>query len=326
MILLQHYPEIAIYLATLFIALYYTLLKKFNHHLMILYFWLHILSYFAFTFLVILQKGAMPSAIQQLAFDTSYANLPLYIFSSASLIGTYIILDKLIKLYPVPMILALSQISIILSTAGYIALGDKVTAVSLLGLFVLFAGAMISGLSNFSIKNPLASFKSYDKQLLKLSIIKAVLYSATLLITFLCIVKYNETTQYILHLLTKHLHLVPFMSIAPLHFNIGVQLSNFVLMWLFITYVLKEKKLIIQVMLSKYKIILTLTAFYILNAYFYYYGFDLIEDKNFITAISKLYLPLTLLLSYKLFNEKPSREQIIGMAIIILGSFITTLG
>lgn len=326
MMLLDQNPELGVYIATLFISFYYTLIKKFPKHLMILYFWLHILCYGAFALLIFFQEDAVPSAIKQLAFDTSYANFPLYTLSSVALIATYIILEKLIRAYPIPMVLALSQISIILSTVGYIALGDRVTTISLIGLFILFLGAMISGLQNFSFNDPLKSFKGYDKELLKFSLYKAILYSATLLITFLCTARYSDITKHILQTLTKHLHYIPFIAIAPIHFNVGVQFTNFVLMFLFITFVLKEKALINSIMKKQYPIILSLAACYILNTYFYYYAFDLIEDKNYITAISKLYLPLTLILCYWAYQEKPSKEQIVGMAIIILGSFITTLG
>ncbi len=324
--LVQNHPEIFIYLSTLFISIYYVMIKKFKQHMMILYFWLHALSYFAFSLIFLFQERLVPQALQQLAMDTSYHNSPLYLLSAVSLVGTYIILDKLIKVYPVATILALSQISIVLSTVGYIALGDKVSFISLVGIGILFMGAMISGLEKFNIKHPLKSFESYDKKLLYLSIIKALLYTATLLITYLCTAKYSDVTKHILHLLTKHLHFIPFVAIAPIHFNIGVQFANFVLMFLFITYILKEKNLIFKTMVKEYPLILQLSALYILNAYYYYKAFDLIEDKNYITAISKIYLPLTLILSCWVYHQKPSKEQVVGMAIIIVGSFITTFG
>ena len=321
----DHHPEVFLYMATLFISFYYTLLKKFKHHMMILYFWLHTLSYFAFAFLFLFQRHLVPASIQQLALDTSYHNLPLYIFSALAVVITYILLDKLMKLYPISKILALSQINILFATTGYILLGDRVSTVSILGLSILFIGAMISGLQNFSFSNPLKSLKSYDHKLLKLSTIRAFFASTITIITFLCTARYNETTRHILHTLTKHMH-IPFVTIAPLHFNVGLQLANFTFMFLFITYALKEKNLIISTMKKQYDLILPLAGLYTLHAYYYYYAFDLIEDKNYITAISKMYLPITLMLAYWIFKEKPSNEQVVGMTIIVIGSFITTFG
>lgn len=327
--IVSSHPEILILLSALLLSFYYTLIKKFPQHMMILYFWLHALSYIGFSFIYFYKEKALTidtAALEQLAFDTSYNNFPLYIFSSLCLIGTYIILDKLIKIYPVSTILALSQISLILSTLGYVILGDSVSLISLFGIFIIFTGAIISGLQSFSWNNPIKSFEKYDITLLKLSFIKSVLYAATMLITYICTSHYSTITKHILHVLTKHMHFIPFTAIAPIHFNIGVQFANFILMFLFITYHLKERRKIWIVMQENYSLIFQLSVLHILYAYFYYESFALIENKNLITALSKLYLPMTLLFCHWAYKQKVSKEQIVGMSIITLGSIVSIWG
>lgn len=322
-------PEIIIGISTIFLSIFYLLLNKAPKNTMIIYFWLHVLSYIGFSFLFFFKEKFIhfdTTALKQLIFDTSYYNMPLYLLSGACVVGTYAIFDLLMKSYSISLILALSQISLILTTVGYILLGDKITIISSIGIIIIFIGSILSGCKSFSLANPLESFKEIDKKLFVWSIIKAILFSATILITYVCISFYNETTKAILHTLTKHLRFIPCMPIAPIHFNIGAQFATFILMFLFIIYHLKASKTIIPTLKNNYRLIFALAFLYVLETYFYYEAYDLIENKNLITAISQLYLPLTFIGSVVLYKEKSSSAEWIGMGIIIIGTIITVFG
>lgn len=320
------YPKSVITLSTILVTIFYLLFDKAPKNTIIVYFWLHVLSYIGFSCIYILQESIQLSALKELIFDTSYYNLPLYLFSSLCTVGMYAIFDVLAKTYSIPLILALSQISLIMTTIGYIFLGDTVTITSLIGITVIFLGSIAAGCTSFSFKNPLQCLKAFDQRLLTWSIIKALLYSATILITYICIANYNETTKLILHVLTKHLRFIPCLIIAPIHFNIGIQFTTLIGLLLYIHYYLKSSKTILPTFVNNYQLICSLSVLYVLQAYFYYESYNYIENKNLITAITELYLPLLFLSNVYLFNLKSSKEEMIGMIIIVLGSIITVFG
>lgn len=323
------YPKSMIVVATIFNSAFYLLLDKAPKNTMTIYLWIHALSYIGFSFLFILKERLLvfdTTALEQIIFDTSYYNMPLYVMSAACTVATYAIFEFLMKSYSVSIILALSQISIIMTTIGYIFLGDEITVISAIGIFVIFVGSIISGCKNISLSKPLSIFSQIDKKLFYWSIIKAVFYTTTILITYICITFYNETTQAILHTITKHLRFIPCMPIAPIHFNIGSQFASFIFMLLFIVYYLRAANTIIPTLKKHYILISSLASLYVLEAYFYYEAYNFIENKNLITAISQLYLPLLAICSLIMYKQKSSLSEWIGMAIIVLGSIVTIFG
>lgn len=312
--------------AMILLTWYFLLLNKVSRHVLRVYFWIHLLTYSAISLLFILEDALIkfdPNPLKTIIFDFTYTNFPLYLISSACLIGSYILFDYLAQLHNVSKIVALSQMSIIISTTGYHFLGDKMTLISATGMIIIVIGAIISGLTRLSIKHPIASLKEYDKSLVSWSILNAIFIATPELITYLCTAHYDPTTREILKLLTRHTHGIPFSTVIPLYMNVGVQCFNIILLLFWIWHISK-KHLNLGAFVSDHKrLVLTLAFLHVGYIYCYYSVFDMIENKNTISGIVQLYLPLTMIGGAILYHQRWNKFEIIGMSIIAIGSIIT---
>ena len=324
--LFYSHPELSIFASTLCLSGYYTIMKRFKEHSMIMFFWLHIISYTTFALLFLHKDKAFvfdTDALEQLIFNTSYNNVLLYILASVCLVGTYQIFQLLIQKYEMFAILALSQISVIFSTIGYILLGDDVSLVSIVGIIIIALGALIAGSNNLSWKSPIKTIKNYDTYLLKYTCLNGLLTTCIAMITYLCTTEYSDITRSILHTLTKYTHFIPFVALSPIHFNIGAEFSNIIIMLLFITYYTHKQKLILPILKNHIIFFIIMGILYTMHAFLYYSAFDFIENKNIISAITSLALPITMITSHYYADIKVSQNQIIGMTVITLGSIVS---
>lgn len=327
--LITSFPKLTLLISACLTSIFYILLHKAPKNTVILYFWIHIFAYLGFCLIYLFKDMTIHfdmTHLENIIFDTTYYNFPIYIFSGFCCVGTYIIFDLLIKSFSIPLVVSLSQISIIITTIGYIVLGDKTSIISILGIVTIFLGSIIAGCTSFSFKHPLKIFKSYNLNLLIWSTIKASLYSVTILISYLCLNKHNETTKIILHQLTKHLRYFPCHLIAPIHFNIGVQFSLFICILLFIIFYQKQSDQIIPTFFNYITLTLILSTLYVLHSYLLLSAYNYIPNQNMITAIMQLSLPITFFGSYIIYQTKNSKEELAGMFMIISGTMITVLG
>ncbi|MBI2352968.1 hypothetical protein HYV11_01845 [Candidatus Dependentiae bacterium] len=321
----QH-PQIMLLLASILLSIFYMLLHKSPENTIILYFWIRLLSYIGFVFIYFFKETIIsfnPEALEQFIFDTSYYNIPLYILSAICSVGTYIIFDFLMKSYTIPLILALSQISILIVSIGYFILGDHITLLSSIGIIIIFIGAFTSCFKIISFKNHFFFFEQIDKNLLFWTFIKSLLYSFTALITYVCVSPFNQKTKMILHLLTKYLHPFQCLPIIPIYFNISVQLAMCLFFLLFIHFYQKKAATIIPILFQYVSLILTLSLLHIIYALLLYESYNFISNKNIITAIGQLYLPFTFLGGIFFYNEKKSLNEWLGIGLIVFGNIIS---
>lgn len=312
--------------AMLLLTTYFLVMNQVSKHVLTIYFWIHLFTYAAVSTLYIFEKSLVSfntAPLKAIAFDFTYTNFPLYFLSSFCLIASYILFDYLAQRHNVAKIIALSQISIIISTVGYHFLGDKMTLISVICMAIIIIGALISGLTRLSIKHPIASLKEYDRELVVWSMLNAWFIAIPELITYLCTAHQDPTTKEILKLLTKHTHGIPFMTVIPLYMNIGIQCFNMILLFCWIRYTTKQRHEL-MITIKKYKKLLCVLALlHVGYVYCYFTAFDSIENKNIISSIIQFYLPLTMVGSTVIFHQKWNKFEAIGMSIIAVGAMLS---
>ncbi|HSW76054.1 MAG TPA: hypothetical protein VLG50_03365, partial [Candidatus Saccharimonadales bacterium] len=110
----------------LLLSSYFLLMNQVSKHILMVYFWIHVCTYGAISALFIFEDTFIKfdaSPLKTMMFDFTYTNFPLYFISSACLIGSYILFDYLSRRHEIAKIIAISQVSIIISTVGYHFLG-----------------------------------------------------------------------------------------------------------------------------------------------------------------------------------------------------------
>jgi len=318
--------NILVSIAMMLLTIYFLLLNQVSRHVLTIYFWIHAFTYIAIsTFFIFESYLASFNAdpLKAIAFDFTYTNFPLYFLSSFCLIGSYVLFDYLAQRYDVAKIIALSQISIIISTIGYHFLGDRMTLISVICMIIIITGALISGLTRLSIKHPIASLRVYDRHLVVWSMLNACFIAIPELTTYLCTAHQDPTTQYILKMLTKHTHGIPFMAVIPLYMNIGVQCFNMILLFSWIRYTTRQRHELAITIKQYKKLLIILALLHVGYVYCYYTAFDHIENKNIISSIIQLYLPLTMIGSTIIFHQKWNKFEAVGMSIIAIGTMIS---
>jgi len=314
--------------AMILLTVYFLLLNQVSKHVLRVYFWIHLLTYSAIATLFIFEDTFIrfdPNPLKTIIFDFTVTNFPLYLLSAICLIGSYILFDYLAQHHNLSKIVALSQMSVVVSTIGYSLLGDRTNLISIVGTCIIVIGALISGLTRLSIFHPIASLKEYDKSLVFWSMLNACLIAMPELITYLCTAHYDPTTKELLKALTKHTHGIPFATVIPLYMNVGVQCFNMILLLMWIWHTSKKHLNLKLFVFSHKKLVLTLAALHIGYIYCYYSVFDMIENKNIITGIVQLYMPLTMIGGALLYRQHWNKFEIIGMSIITIGTIITVL-
>ncbi len=312
--------------AMMLLTSYYLVLNVVSKHLLTVYFWIHLATYIGIN-IIFLAQGYQASSdadpLTVIALDFTYTNFPLYLLSSACLIGSYIVLNYMSKRYAIAKIVALSQLSIIVSTIGYHFLGDRMTAVSVTSLCIIICGSFISGLTFFSFKHVGRIVKEYDRHLLGWSILVAFLIAIPELVTYLCTAHHSPTTRLILKMLTKHARGIPFTTVIPLYMNIGVQFFNMVLLLLWIVKTMTGKHELRDTLHIYARTIGGLVLIHVGYIYCYYTAFSAIENKNIISAIIQMYLPLTMVISVFFLRQKWNTYEMVGMSLIAMGSLLS---
>lgn len=315
--------------ATVLLGAYYPTLKKHNDELLHLLFWSNLLTYIAFaTFFFLKHKTFYLfsfSHLETFMYDFTYTNLPLYLIVGGSTLGILLILESLSKHFPIAMIVAVSKVSIISSTIGYLILGNSFTINALIGISIVFIGALISGFPYISFKNPFKPLLELDKKLIIGAFTNALFASTISMITFICTAKFNHNTQEILHSISIHLHEMPFHTLTPIHFNIGSQFAVSLMLFFFIKFYRKHTRNILRFFIDNPFDVLKTTFFFAAANFFYYWAFDLIDDKTLIASVYKLYIPMTLIISYFMLHAKPKKPQLIGAALIVFGAFYSII-
>ena len=85
--------------------------------------------------------------MREFYFNYTFEDLPLYIVISFSFLISMIISEKLLDGYDLSLVIPISQVGILLASAGYIALGDPFQWSLLIGIIIVCLGSFVLSIS-----------------------------------------------------------------------------------------------------------------------------------------------------------------------------------
>lgn len=310
-------------------SLYMIALKPVQHRMLML-FWINIASYLGYVCLYFVRKLHFEHdvrAIEQLLFTVTLSNVPLYILMACLFVGSLALLSYLMDHFEISLITPVTEISILFTTLGYLALGNPFSWTVLLGVSIIFIGAIISGMKTFSLVNPFKDLKKIPRILCIGGTLQAFFEAGTMLITFLC-THQTAVTNKIFDLLTitfKNIYDVPFSFHQPFYYNVGVR---FFIALIFLLYLVIHKKYRTEIIthpIDNARYTFAISAIFLISIVSYQTAYQDMPDKNVLVALRKLTIPTILFISYYTLGEQITRPKIIGCCIIVLGGMLSLL-
>lgn len=309
----------------LLIATYNIFLKKYlSSTILISLFWINLFTYLCYLIYYFFKKFYFRGdvyAIEELLHEYTFYNAPFYILIAISAVGSLVLFNNLIQKYEISVIIGFSQVSLLIGSLGIILFGGTYSWQNLLGLFIIFIGALIVPLKNFSWKNPLSPFLTLSPGLVYNIFIYALFLATERIITFL-ITQQTTTTQGILDTLA---HVFPFSFQNLYFYNIGsrffITLAFFIYLWSHQQY----KGNIISTLKNNFKSIALVSALAFASAFVFQMAFYYSENKLVLGALAKLSVPLMIILGYIVLDEKITWAKVIGSSLIVFGGTIALL-
>lgn len=308
-------------------ALYAIGLKPFKER-MVLFFWINIfsyLSYLGFYFFTTVIQEHEPNPIYKLLNEFTFTNVPFYLLMACMWVGSLIILNHLLDNYDVSLVIPVTEVSILFCTLGYIALGTKFVWVSLIGVLVVFIGAVLSAFDKLSLKNPLGPLMKIPHALIIGGTLEAFLSSGSKWITFIC-THQTAVTLGIHHWINNlflHIYKMPFSFRNPFYYNVGVRFFIGVVFLAYMILVRNKRWIILQTLRAHLLYILGMSILFTLSIVTYHAAFFILEDKQVLTALSKLSIPLILIIGKIALKEKITPPKIAGCILIVAGGLIS---
>jgi drug/metabolite transporter (DMT)-like permease len=316
-------------LAVIFYSFYTIGLKSVKDR-MVVFFWVNIFAYLGYLGIYAFRQAFIdhrPHPIEALLYDFTLTNIPFYILMACFWVGSLVVLDYLLDNYDVSIAIPVTEVSILFSTIGYILLGQSFSFISLLSITIVFIGAIISAFDKLSLSDPLAPLRRFPKALIFAGILESSLSAGSKMVTFIC-THTTSVTEEILGWMNnafQHIYKLPFSFHNPFYYNVGVR---FFIAVVFLIYILGIKKMstkIFTILHQQWKHIAGLAILFLGSVTTYHSAFFLLEDKTVLTALSKLSIPLILIIGHILLKEKVTQPKLVGCAIILLGGLISFL-
>lgn len=297
---------------------------------MLTLFWINTFGYLGYVLIYFVRKLHFEHdvrALEQLLFDVTLSNVPLYILMACFFVGSFVLLSYLMDHFEISLITPVTEISILFSTIGYLILGNPFSWVVLIGVSIIFVGAIISGMKTVSLPNPFKDLTLIPRMLVIGGCLQALFESGADLITFLCTTQtaINKEIFSFLNTTFQYVYDVPFSFHHPFYYNVGVR---FFITLIFLLYLLIHKKYRTEIFTHPFKNgrqTLTISIIFIIAIVSYQNAYQDMPDKNVLTALRKLTIPTILLISYYTLGEKITRPKIIGCIIIVAGGMMSLL-
>jgi uncharacterized membrane protein len=234
-------------------------------------------------------------------------------------LGSFLIFNQLIINYPISQVMPFAQISLFFTVISYIILGDPYSWASMIGALIVGLGALIAAVNSFSFPNILEPYQKLPKKLWIGILCEASLLTSSAVITFLL----TQRTAMDKVVMISLKHVFPFSFHNPFYFNLG---ARFFIMMTFIIYISYQKKYrnhIFSVLKKNIFNIMGVSFVYFISSYTYQAAYQLTVDKDIIAALSKLSVPMVVLLAAWILNEELNLNKIIGSLFIVAGGLIT---
>lgn len=317
-----------IVLSTAALGIYSVLVKRFPHKLVLLFI-LNFSSYLGFLAIYFVRTAVLQhdtQALYELIFIYTYQDLPLYLVIALASLGSMVISERLLDGYDLSIVVPLSQLGLLLASAGYIALGDPFQWTLPLGFLALTAGAIVVSLGAAPDTPPGEKSEGVAwsrTRLWTLVLLQGLLFAVVSIVTYTG-TKQTTATGSVLTTLNR-LHIGPMAYHGAFFFNLGSQLVSVVV---FLVYILARGKHRRELRPSLTTHVGTLAASVI--AYFvtqaaYLAAFGLTADTTILLALDNLSTPVILALSWLTLHETLNRRTLLGSGLIVAGGIVTAL-
>ena len=309
---------------------YHMVLNKKETNRTVRFFWVSLFTYCGYlglyTFSKLFFEHSNALEFESFLYETTFTNAPLYFLMALSWIGSTILLNSIIEKYDVSTIVPITKINIIFVTCGYLLLGQTTSKIELISAAIIALGALISGTTLVNKSNRIKSLLAVPAWLFIAVLLEAVLDANGKLITFLCTHK-TATTSAIFSWLNDradHLHGLSFSFRHPFYYNTGVR---FFITTLFFAYlvIIKKHRILISELLNNKATIAFSTFILLTTTVTYHAAHQTTLDKEYIALIRKCSIPMLLILSHYMLNEKITAPKVIGCLVIMAGAFLTVL-
>jgi drug/metabolite transporter (DMT)-like permease len=317
-----------ILISILMLCIYNVLIKKFPNKF-ILFFLVNVFSYLGFLGVYFFRAFVLQhdlSAFHEFIFSYIDQNIPLYMLTAFSFLGSMIVSEKLLDGYDLSLVIPISQFGMLLASAGYIALGDPFKWPLLLGLGFLCAGAFIISLAAIppsSTETMLARWRKIPKKLWLLTMIQAFFFIIAAMITYLG-TKETARTEMIMQSL-RRLHIGPVSFYSAFYFNLGSQFFGLVICTIYILVRTKYRDELFIPIVKNSRYLFAAVLAYFIATYTYLMAFMMTKDTTILLSLDNLSIPITLLFAFWILKEELNSTKILGSALIVLGGVIAVL-
>jgi drug/metabolite transporter (DMT)-like permease len=293
-------------------------------------FWANVFTYIGYLGIYFFKKTYLEhdtQAVEELLYNFTFTNVPLYILMALCWVGSLILLNHLMEQYDVSLVVPVTEVGILFTTIGYVVLGNQFSLIALLSVSIVFIGALVSGMKKFSITQPFKELKQFPYPLLVGGVMESIFEASAMMITFL-VTQTTPITTEILEWLTNtfhHIYTVPFSFRHPFYYNVGVR---FFITLIFLLYMIFSRKYTWDIITELYKDswnILLVSALFLGATVAYHESYLMIPDKNVLAALRKLTIPTILTISHFFLKEKITPPKIIGCIIIVVGGMLSLL-
>ena len=131
---------------------------------MLTLFWINTLSYLGYVGFYFVRKLHFEHdvrALEQLLFTFTLSNVPLYIIMACCFVSSIVLLNYLMDRFEISLITPVTEVSILFTTLGYLALGNPFSWKVIISVTIIFIGAIISGMETLSLSNPFKDLKKF---------------------------------------------------------------------------------------------------------------------------------------------------------------------
>jgi drug/metabolite transporter (DMT)-like permease len=315
-------------LSTVALSVYSVLVKRFPHKLVLL-FLLNLSSYVGFLAIYFVRTAVLQHdtrALYELIFIYTYQDLALYVVIALASLGSMVLSERLLDGYDLSVVVPLSQLGLLLASAGYLALGDPFEWTLPLGFLALSAGAIVVSLAAAPDPSPggKPGGATWSRaRLWTLVLLQGLLFAVVSIVTYTG-TKQTTATASVLTTLNR-LHIGPMAYHGAFFFNLGSQLVSILA---FLAYILARRHHRRQLVPALTTHVGTLAAAVI--AYFvtqasYLAAFGLTRDTTILLALDNLSTPVILALSWLTLHETLDRRTLLGSGLIVAGGIATAL-
>ena len=308
---------------------YKIVVKTFKDKL-IIFFWATCflyLGYLGYAFILESFFKQHSDPFRELLFKYTFVNIPFYMGIALTSVLTLVIFAYLLEHYDLSLVSPILKVNMLITTAGYLIFGQPFYLYPFLGVIIAFFGAVVSVWPS-PVPKKLVDFKKrFPFSLLGLAIVAACLKSISKILIYLVIQKTPVTLklQTLINHFSSSSHALDLTFVHPFEYNVGVRFFITVFFLIYIVFIKKLGKKSLIVLRQHFWKIIGVSSILLAETVIYFTAYGIIQDKIIISPVTKLSLPLILIMAHFILNEKITRQKVIGYTIIILGSSVALL-